>query len=407
MRTKLLLTIIIVVAAVVLFLSENVKEALAEKLEALSAVASKDAEHAENHSSDANDESSHAETGHETEGHHAIHKITVTSPTSKDVTLTERYVCQIHSRRHIELRALNEGYLQQVHVREGQDVKKGDLMFTIMPALYQANLDSDLAEAQMAQVEFDNTKRLVDQDIMAAPKLKLAEAQLLKAKAKVERAKVELGFASIKAPFDGIIDRLHEREGSLLEEGAMLTTLSDNDVMWVYFNVREARYLEYQEAIHQSPGHGDLDIELELANHKTFDQKGQIGAIESDFDNETGNIDFRADFPNPDGLLRDGQTGTILIHRVQEGAIVIPQRSVYDILARTYVYVIDENNVVHQREIKIQKNQLDDIYVVGEGLEGNEKIVLEGVRQVRDGEKVEFEFQDPESVLSNLKYHAE
>src|SRR4029079_700122 len=110
--------------------------------------------------------------------------------------------------------------------------------------------------------------------------------------------------------------------------------------------------------------------------------------------------------PNPDGLLRHGQTGTVLIHRTLHNAIVIPQRATFEILAKRYVYVIDKDNVVRQRPITIQ-HELEDIYVIQSGLDVNDKIVLEGVRQVHDGEKVEYEFQKPEEALGHQKHHAE
>ena len=185
----------------------------------------------------------------------------------------------------------------------------------------------------------------------------LLEAKLKKAQAKADLAAAELNFATVKAPFDGIIDRLHHQQGSLVQEGEILTTMSDNSVMWVYFNVPEARYLEYMANLKQHKE--DLKIELMLANGNKFDQIGKIGAIEADFNNENGNIPFRADFPNPDRLLRNGQTGTVLISRVQNDAIVIPQRATFEVLQKRYVYVVDKDDVVHQREIAIQ-NELED-----------------------------------------------
>ena len=232
----------------------------------------------------------------------------------------------------------------------------------------------------------------------------LLEAKLAKAQAKAKLAEAELNFTNVKAPFDGIVDRLHEQQGSLIKEGDILTTLSDNSVMWVYFNVPEARYLEYMADLDQDKE--DQKIELVLANGNKFQQLGKIGAIEANFNNETGNIPFRADFPNPDRLLRHGQTGTVLISRVLKDAIVIPQRATFEILDKRYVYVVDKDDVVHQREIVIQ-NELDDIFVIKKGLDVNDKIVLEGIRQVRDGEKVEYEDRQPEQVAANLKYHAE
>lgn len=360
------------------------------------------ATHAEKdeHGHSAKDEHEHSEGGH-----HAIHKIVVTSPIRKDVVRTKRYVCQIHSKSHIEVRSLEGGYLEEISVKEGQSVKKGDVLFKILPILYQAKLDADIAEAQLVQVEYDNTANLVKQNIVSPQELALAKAKLSKAQAKVAMAKAELGFAELKAPFDGIVDRQQEQLGSLIEEGDVLTTLSDNSVMWAYFPVPESNYLAYQTAMDDS-NNENLTVELMLANHSKFPHRGEIGAIEADFNNETGNIAFRADFPNPDGLLRHGQTGTVLMNRIMNDAIVIPQRSTFEILAKRYVYVIDEENIVHQREVIIT-TELDDIFVVHDGVEAGEKIILEGTRQVRDGDKVEYEFRDPAEVLGNLKYHAE
>jgi membrane fusion protein (multidrug efflux system) len=232
----------------------------------------------------------------------------------------------------------------------------------------------------------------------------LAQAKLAKAQAQVKLAQAELNFANVKAPFDGIIDRQRNQQGSLVEEGDILTTLSDNSVMWVYFNVPEARYLEYKQQ--QGQSQNDLRIELVLANGEKFAQPGAIGAIEGDFNNETGNIAFRADFPNPDFLLRHGQTGTMLIHHVQHNAVIIPQRVTFEVLDKRYVYVVGDDNVVHPREIKVQY-ELEDIFVISEGLKEGDKIVLDGIREVHDGEKAETEFRDPKEVLSELKYRAE
>ena len=231
----------------------------------------------------------------------------------------------------------------------------------------------------------------------------MAEAKLKEASAKAELAAAELGFATVKAPFDGIVDRLLHQQGSLVQEGEILTTLSDNSLMWVYFNVPEKDYLKYMTEISHRE---DLKVELMLANGEKFSQTGKIGAIEADFNNETGNIKFRADFANPDRLLRHGQTGTILISRVQNDAIVIPQRAVFEVLEKRYVFVVDKDDVAHQREIFVQ-NELEDLYVIKKGVDVNDKIVLEGIRQVHDGDKVEYEDRHPDHVAANLKNHAE
>src|SRR5262245_19034724 len=333
------------------------------------------------------------------------HKIVATSPQVTPVTITERYVCQIHSQRHIKVRALEQGYLEPIPVKEGQAVKEGDVLFKVKPVLYQAKFDSENAEARVAQLEFNYTKKLSDDKVVSKNEVALHQAKLAKAQAKADLAKAELDFATVKAPFDGIIDRLHQQQGSLVQEGEILTTLSDNSVMWVYFNVPEARDLEYMADLKQHKD--EMQIELVLANGEKFNQPGKIGAIEADFNSENGNISFRADFPNPQRLLRHGQTGTILIHRVQNDALVIPQRATFEILDKRYVYVVDKDGVAHQREIVVE-NELDDIFVIDQKLLAvSDRIVLEGVRQVRDGDKVEYEERRPEEVVAHMKYHAE
>jgi|tagenome__1003787_1003787.scaffolds.fasta_scaffold20867906_1 membrane fusion protein (multidrug efflux system) len=350
---------------------------------------------------------SHAASESKSESHE--HVIVVTSPVRKDVISTQPYVCQIHSCQHIEVRALEGGYLEKILVKEGQAVKKGELMFKILPVLYQARLESESAEVKRLQIELDNAQALMQKGYVAAPQIALKQAEVAKAEAKLNLAKAELSFTNVTAPFDGIVDRQRCQQGSLIQEGDILTTFSDNSLMWVYFNVPEKNYLAYKAELDLEKAgakQNPLQIELKLANGQIFPQPGKIGAIEADFNNTTGNISFRADFPNPDGLLRNGQTGTILIHTSLKDVVVIPQRATFEILARRYAYVVDKDNVVHQRDITIQSAQ-DDIFVIQEGLDKDDKIILEGIRQVRDGDKIEYEFRAPEEVLDKLKYHAE
>lgn len=355
-----------------------------------------------------------AQEHEKSEAHETGHPIVVTSPATQDVVATQEYVCQIHSRKHVEIRALEEGYLEEIPVQEGQAVKQGQLLFKIVAVLYKARFDADNAELQRAEIELRNTQTLFEKNVVSDQELALARAGRAQAKAKVELAAAELNFTRVKAPFDGIIDRQYEQLGSLVEVGDILTTMSDNSLMWVYFNVPEANYLEFKSL----PGARDPEneqrlhlpgakIELRLANGQIFDQTaGDTLTVESTFDNETGNIQFRADFPNPDRLLRHGQTGTLLIHQTMKNAIVIPQRATFEILDKQYVYVVGEDGVAHQRAITVALEK-DDVFVIATGLQPNDKIVLEGVRQIHDGDHLEFEYKKPDEVLSHLKHHAE
>ena len=329
-------------------------------------------------------------------------KVAVTSPQVKDVVATQRYTCQIRSQRHTQVSALQVGYLESVSVKEGQAVKKGDVLFKIVPTLYQARLDAELAEVELARIELENTRKQFSQKKVGAQEVALFEAKLKRAQAKAKVAEVELNFATVRAPFDGLVGHLEQQEGSLVKVGDVLTTLSDNSVMWVYFPVPEARYFEYMAGV----GKDNHQIELVLADGSKFPEIGKIGAVEAQFNNETGTILFRADFSNPQRLLRHGQTGKVLLRRTLKKAIVIPQRATFEILDKRYVFVIDKDGVVHQRKIVIE-SEMDDIFVIKSGVDANDKIVLEGGRQIRDGEKVEYEFRKPEEALSNLKNPAQ
>jgi membrane fusion protein (multidrug efflux system) len=270
-------------------------------------------------------------------------KIVVTSPRAMDAIVTHKYICQIHAQRYINVCALQNGYLEQISVKRGQAVKQGDSMFKF-------------------------------------------------------KATADLNFTNIRAPIDGIVDGQREQLGSFIKQGEILTSLSDNSVMWVYFNVPEKEYLEYVSARRRDKQ--DPKVELVLANGNKFAQPGKVGVIEAEFNNKKGTIPFRADFSNPDGLLRHGQAGTIEVHRTLHDVTVIPTRAAYEFRRKWYVYIVDKDDVVHEREVVIQR-ELDDIFVIKNGVSPSERIVLEGIRQVCDGEKVVSEFRSPEVVLAN------
>jgi len=324
----------------------------------------------------------------------------VTTPLRSDTELIDEYVCQVRSSQRIELRALERGYLQDVLVDEGQFVKAGRHLFQILPTLYQAELDKARAEAEFARIEYDNTELLADSDVVSANELALAKAQLDKANAELELARVHRSFTEIRAPFAGIVDRLHVRRGSLLEEGELLTTLSDNSAMWVYFNVTEAEYLDY--ATGARPG----EVRLVMANGQLFEHPGTVETIEADFHNETGTIAFRATFPNPSGLLRHGQTGKVRMVRTLADALVVPQKATFEILDRKYVFVVDDDGTVHAREIAVAE-EIPHLYVVASGLAEGESFLLEGLRKVTDGDVIAFEHREPSDVVAHLEVPAE
>ncbi len=341
---------------------------------------------------------------HEKHEKEAETKFLVTSPMQMDTLFFHEYASQIHSISHIELRSQERGYLQNIYVDEGQSIKKGQLMFQIMPLIYQAEMHKSEAEAHFAEIEYQNTKTLADSNIVSQNELALAKAKLDKAKAELELSQAHLGFTDIRAPFDGMMGRFNDvRLGSLIDEGELLTTLSDNSKMWVYFNVPESEYLDYATKAKDNKQH----VKLQMANNQIFDQEGIVETIEADFNNETGNIAFRATFLNPKGILRHGETGNILMPVSIKNALIIPQKSTFDILDKKFVFVIDENNVVNTRQITVGE-ELPHLYIVTEGVTVKDKILLEGLRKVKNNEKIHYDFVNPQVVLSELdNLHAE
>ncbi|MES2502007.1 MAG: efflux RND transporter periplasmic adaptor subunit [Pseudomonadota bacterium] len=332
-----------------------------------------------------------------------VSKFEVTHPLRKDTSITKEYVSQIHAFKHIELRALERGYIQDIFVDEGQSVAQGQRMFKIMPNLYEVDLQKSKAEAEMVHIEYQNTKALTDKNIVSPNELSLAKAKLDKANAEVKLAQTHLNFTNINAPFSGIMDHFNVRNGSLVAEGDLLTTLSDISKVWVYFNVPESEYLDYKtNKIDQNP----IKVKLKMANGAIFDQDGKIETIEADFDNKTGNIEFRAVFPNPKQILRHGETGNILIDIPYKDALIIPQKATFEILDKTYVYVVNKESKLEQRLITIAAEQ-PYVFIVKSGLKENDKVLLEGLRKVHNGQKIEMNVQPPEKVISQLNLHAE
>lgn len=335
------------------------------------------------------------------EAHHAtsLPHFPATTPLRRDTEVTTELVCQIRGIQHIEIRALERGYLNDVYVDEGQSVRSGQRLFQITPVIYQAEFERSAAEARAAEVEFENVRTLRDGNVVSANQLALSQANLQRANASRELARAHLRFTSLDAPFPGIVGRFHARRGSLLEEGAIITELSDNRTMWVYFNVPEAQYLEYRR---QHPTNDPVPVRLRMANGEIFDQVGHIQTIESDFNNQTGTIAFRAGFANPDGLLRHGETGKILLTNVLENALLIPQKATFRVLDKTFVFVIDSRGVVHTREIEVGDEAIPHLFVVTKGLTENDRVLLDGIRRVRDGERIAPAMHPPQEVFASL-----
>lgn len=327
-----------------------------------------------------------------------------THPWRESVEITQQYVAQIRAIQHIEIRAFEKGYLQEIFVDEGQSIKKGTKMFQIMPYLMDAEYQKAKAEFKISEIEYKNTQKLADKNVVSKNELALAKAKLDKYSAELNLAKTHLDLTTIKAPFDGIMDRFRVRLGSLIEEGELLTTLSDISNLWVYFNLSEADYLTYMANKKDKGTSGT--IRLLLANGKLYEHPGKIDTIEADFDNETGNVPFRATIPNPDLLLRHGETGNVLLSKTLENALVIPQKASFEVVDKRFVYVVNEKGLIDAREIVVEK-EVPHLFVVRSGLTEKDTVLIDGIGKISKGKVIQTKLLQSTEVIKELALRAE
>lgn len=316
----------------------------------------------------------------------------------QDATLDRDYASNLEAVQNVEVRARIAGYLDKIWVDEGQPVHKGQLLFQLNAAEYQvavakaqASLESAFAQSRSSAVEMERVKLLVDKDVISPSELKLAKAKVEAAHAAIDEAKAALAnarlmvsLASIRAPFDGVINRIPFKQGSLIEQGSLLTTVTDIREMYAYFNVSEKEYLSFIKKRRDPEKATAREVELLLADDSHYPYKGKIETTETIFEGNSGTIAFRARFPNPNRLLRHGATGTIRLATEVDDALLVPQKAVFDVQDKSYVYVVDANNKVKTRSF-IARSRVDKFFIVQSGLRPGERIVYEGTQNIKDG----------------------
>lgn len=325
-------------------------------------------------------------------------KYPVTNPLVVDTVITKEYVADIHSLQNVEIRARVKGFIETIYIDEGKMVKAGQVIFAIARSEYQqeltkakAMLKSAIAEAKQAELDVKNVQLMLDKNVVSKTELEMAQSKLEAANAKVEEAKsneaqatLNLSYTQIKAPFDGIINRIPNKVGSLIDEGTLLTTISNNKEVYAYFNVSEREYLDY---ISEKNTKAKNEVNLVLANNSLYPNKGTIETVEGEFDKTTGNIAFRAKFANPNDVLKHGSSGKILFKTELKQAMIIPQKSTFEIQENTYVFTVDNSNTVHMKAVA-PKFRINNLYVIDAGLTTNDKVLYEGIQLVNEGDKI-------------------
>lgn len=343
-----------------------------------------------------------------------IQTLKISTPIKIDTLIDQDYVADIHAIQNIEIRARVKGYLDKIHVDEGKFVKKGQIMFSINNQDYLSELsrakavfNQTIAELKAEELNLINTKLLVEKNVISANQLAIANTKVegLKAKkeeafAHVRSAELKVEYSSIRAPFDGVVDRLPFKRGSLIDEGTLLTTLSDTKEMYAYFNVSEKEYLAFSEDTEDV--NKKSRVELVLANGEKYPHKGLVETIEGEFDKNTGSIAFRARFPNNEFLLRHGSSGKILLPEKIHGHWIIPQKAVFEIQEKNYVFIKDAKGQVRMKSI-IPNIRIPHFYLVKSGFSQQDSILIEGIQLVKQGDKIKSQFVPMKSIIQELK----
>lgn len=342
----------------------------------------------------------------------AKEKYKLITPVKLDTHYYKEYAAELQAVQYVEIRSHIKGFIEKIHVDEGSYVSVGQLLFTIDNRILkqeveklQAQLGMAEAEFKQAQIEVNSTKLLVDKKIISEVELELKKSRVTIAEAKIKEVKadlaltqVNLGYSEIRAPFSGTINRIPNKKGSLVDEGIMLTTLSSTNDVFAYFKVSEAEYLRFQKR--KQIGQID-EVELVLADNTPYELRGRIEITETEFDQSSGNIAFRARFSNPRGLLKNGSNGKIRIKETVRNAVLIPQRSTFEIQDKIFVFVADKKGKLAQREITIAE-RLPHAYLIKEGISTEDKIILEGVASLKNGDDVETDILETEEALKEI-----
>ena len=329
-----------------------------------------------------------------------------TKVAKSDVTLTEKYSATIRGRQDIDVYPQVGGTLQKLCVTEGQKVKKGQVLFVIDQVPYRAALNTaeaalKAAQAQeaTAQLNYDSRKKLHDQKVVSELDMQTAQHTLLSAKAQVAQARAQvvnarnsLSYTTVTSPADGVVGTLPYRQGALVGSSMPqpLTTVSDNNEMYVYFSMTESQFLNLirqyesvEKAIEAMP-----ELTLQLVDGSDYEIKGRVESASGVVDRNTGSVQLRAAFSNPSHILHSGSTGNVIIPVTHKDVLTVPATAAVQTQDKYNVYVVDDKGIAHAQMVDILPQSQGKTFIVTSGLQGGEEIVAEGAGMVRDGQDV-------------------
>ena len=341
---------------------------------------------------------------------------------SETATLKTDYPASLQGEQNIEIRPNINGYVEKIYVDEGAVVKKGQLLFRISAPQYQQDLNnaaaailSAQADVSTAQMQVKKTKPLVEKQIISNYELESAEytlqakqAALAQAKANLANAKTNLGYTKVTSPVDGVVGTIPYKLGSLVSSTTAmpLTTVSNISKVYAYFSLNEKQLLDFSRQYQGSTLDAKLShmppVTLTLADGSEYPEKGRVETIAGLINSQTGSASFRATFPNPVGLLRSGASATLEIPVTIENAIVIPQRSTYELQGKNFVYLVNNNKVI-STEIEVMRIAAGQYFVVTAGLKAGDTVVYESTSALQDSTVIKPDVQPANKVYNGLK----
>ena len=356
-------------------------------------------------------------------GANAVKDYPVLTIVPQTTTLFTDHPATIQGQQVIEIRPKIDGYIDRMYVDEGATVRQGQLLFQISAPQYEqevrnaaAAIKIAQADVNAAQMDVNKVRPLVEKNIISKYELQSAQyslqakqAALAQAQANYANARTNLGYTTITSPVNGIIGSIPYKIGSLVSSNTAepLTTVSNVGNIYAYFSINEKQALQFAQNTKGATTAERLasipPVSLILADGSVYSQKGRIEATSGQINTATGAISVRATFPNPGNLIRSGSTGAVRIPRTVDSAILVPQKSTYEIQGKLFVYLLGDSNKVRSVSITVMPNSGGQYYVVQQGLRAGDRIVVEGVASLREGAAILPRMINADSLYQQLK----
>jgi len=308
----------------------------------------------------------------------------------QDAVTYEEYTANLEGQQNVEIRPKVNGFIQKVYVDEGQQVRKGQVLFKLETQTLNQDAAAARANVQAAQVEVDRLKPLVERNIISNVQLQTAQARLAQARAAYSGIAASISFGTITSPVNGVVGSLPYREGSLVSATSEmpLTTVSDTKVMRAYFTMNEKQMLNFTKTFSGATLSEKLKntppVTLLLVDGSEYDQNGRLETVNGLVNPATGTTEFRAEFPNPQSILRSGSSGVVRLPIERNDVILVPQNAVFDMQGKQMIYVVAKDNTVKSKIITTEGTAGLD-FIVSDGLTAGEVIVTEGASKLKDG----------------------